>query len=131
VFKPLTTMISKFRTSALSTGKSDNSWQSSTIGGGHSRGGHSRGHQQQGGRRPQQQDPDKPWAIEMRESFEVTHSVNPTSTDKLHRKIDDDENRAQRNNSMRNNSMRRSDGLNQISDDEVSTTHETLTKYPY
>ena len=126
MFKPLTTMISKFRTSALSTGKSDNSWQSSTIGGGRSK-----GPQQQGDRRPQQQDPDKPWAIEMRESFEVTHSVNPTSTDELHRRFDDDEHHAQRNNSMRNNSMRKSDGMNQISDDEVSTNHETLTKYPY
>ena len=122
--KPVVTIMSKLRTTGVSD-KSANSWQSSTIGGGRS-----------GGRPPQgskrsQQDPDKPWAIEMRESFEVTHSVNPTSTDELHGKFDDDEHRAQRNNSMRNNSMRRSDGVNQISDDDVPTTHETLTKYPY
>jgi hypothetical protein len=122
----MATLVSRFRTTTLSTGKSDNSWQSSTVGGGRSG-----APQQQGGRRPQQRDPDKPWAIEMRESIEVTHSVNPTSTDELHGKFDDDEHRAQRNNSMRNNSMRRSDGVNQISDDDVPTTHETLTKYPY
>jgi hypothetical protein len=119
--------MSKLRTTGVSD-KSANSWQSSTIGGGRS-----------GGRPPQgskrsQQDPDKPWAIEMRESFEVTHSVNPTSTDELHRKVDDEEAvRGQRNNSMRNNEIQKSDPINQIhiSDDDVSITHETLTKYPY
>jgi hypothetical protein len=123
--KPIATIVSRFRTSALDSNKSGQSWQSSTIGGGRSG-----GPPPQGNRRAQKNDPDKLWAIEMRESFEVTHSVNPTSTDELHLPVDDDEPPRQRNNSMRNNSMRR-DGINQMSDDDASATQETMTKFPY
>ncbi len=107
----------------MSTDKSGASWQSDTVGGGQRSGAQ--------GKRQQRQDPDKPWAIEMRESFEVTHSVNPTSTDELHRKFDDDEAERRDELAQRNNSMRRRDGIDQVSDDDASTTHETQTKFPY
>jgi hypothetical protein len=107
----------------VSSHKSGASWQSDTIGGGKSGGTQAK--------RPQRQDPDKPWAIEMRESFEVTHSVNPTSTDELHRKFDDEDSARRGEPTGRNNSMRRNDGINQVSDDDASTTHETQTRFPY